>query len=98
MAKCSFCSRQIEQGKGVIFVAFARVYNFCQLSPTVYGHPKISSALLLSTILEKGLDNQPLPPAADSVTPVLHYNIRGKDYYQRQSTGNAQAEKGAGHA
>ena len=29
MAKCSFCSRQIEQGKGVIFVAFARVYNFC---------------------------------------------------------------------
>ncbi|MFH2074891.1 MAG: IS21 family transposase, partial [Pseudomonadota bacterium] len=52
----------------------------------------------VKSILEKGLDNQPLPPAADSVTPVLHYNIRGKDYYQRQSAGNAQAEKGADHA
>jgi len=38
----------------------------------------------VKSILEKGLDKQPLPPAFDSVTPVLHYNIRGKDYYQQQ--------------
>lgn len=29
MAKCSFCSKQVELGKGVIFVAFDRTYNFC---------------------------------------------------------------------
>lgn len=52
----------------------------------------------VKSILEKGLDNQPLPPAADSATPVLHYNIRGKDYYQRQPAGNAQVEKEDGHA
>ena len=50
----------------------------------------------VKSILEKGLDNQPLPPASDSVTPVLHYNIRGKDYYQHLSVG--KAEKEADHA
>ncbi len=50
----------------------------------------------VKSILEKGLDNQPLPSAADSVTPILHYNLRGKDYYQRLSTG--KAEKEADHA
>ena len=38
----------------------------------------------VKSILEKGIDKQPLPPVSDSVTPVIHYNIRGKDYYQQQ--------------
>jgi transposase len=38
----------------------------------------------VKSILEKGLDKQPLLPASDPVVPVLHYNIRGKDYYQKQ--------------
>lgn len=29
MAKCSFCNKQVEHGRGVIFVAMDRVYNFC---------------------------------------------------------------------
>ena len=33
--------------------------------------------------MKKSLDKQPLLSVSDSVTPVLHYNIRGKDYYQR---------------
>jgi len=52
----------------------------------------------VKSILEKGLDNQPLPPSTDSATPVLHYNIRGKDYYQRLSADNVQAEKEADNA
>ena len=39
----------------------------------------------VKSILEKGLDKQPLSPASDSAVPVLHYNIRGKDYYQRMA-------------
>jgi transposase len=38
----------------------------------------------VKSILEKGLDKQPLLPALDSVIPVLHYNIRGKEYYKQQ--------------
>ena len=38
----------------------------------------------IKSILEKGLDKQPLLPAADSVKPVFHYNLRGKEYYQKQ--------------
>lgn len=29
MAKCSFCDKHIELGKGVIYVAADSVYNFC---------------------------------------------------------------------
>jgi large subunit ribosomal protein L24e len=29
MAKCSFCSKQIEQGHGVTFVDMYKIYNFC---------------------------------------------------------------------
>ena len=29
MVKCSFCSRQVEPGRGLIYVAPDRVYNFC---------------------------------------------------------------------
>jgi len=38
----------------------------------------------IESILKKGLDKQPLPPASGPVTPILHYNIRGKGYYQKQ--------------
>jgi transposase len=38
----------------------------------------------VKSILGKGLDKQPIPPASAPVTPILHYNIRGKDYYQKQ--------------
>jgi len=38
----------------------------------------------IKSILEKGLDKQPLLPALDSVKPVLHYNLRGKEYYRQQ--------------
>ena len=38
----------------------------------------------IKSILEKGLDKQPLLPAFDSVKPVLHYNLRGKEYYRQQ--------------
>jgi len=44
----------------------------------------------IKSILEKGLDKQPLLPSLDSAKPVLHYNIRGKEYYQKQP--------GVGHA
>jgi DNA replication protein DnaC len=49
-------------------------------------------------LLEQGLDKQPPPQAADSGEPVYHYNIRGKDYYQHLSVGNALIEKEADHA
>ena len=43
----------------------------------------------VKSILEKGLDKQPLSPASDSAVPVLHYNIRGKDYYQQEAVKHA---------
>ena len=43
----------------------------------------------VKSILEKGLDKQPLLPAFDAVKPVLHYNIRGKEYYQKQGVVHA---------
>ena len=43
----------------------------------------------VKSILEKGLDKQPLLPTVDAVTPVLHYNIRGKEYYQKQAVVHA---------
>jgi hypothetical protein len=38
----------------------------------------------VKSILGKGLDKQPILPTVAPATPVLHYNIRGKDYYQKQ--------------
>ena len=29
MKKCSFCNNQVEQGKGVTFVSYDKIYNFC---------------------------------------------------------------------
>jgi transposase len=50
----------------------------------------------VKSILEKGLDKQPLSPASDSVTPVLHDNIRGKDYYQQLSASACAESLSAG--
>jgi len=46
------------------------------------GSPTRSSAV---SILEKGLDSQPLPQsdqAADHLSLPAHENVRGADYYQ----------------
>jgi len=43
----------------------------------------------VKSILENGLENQPLPSTSDSVKPVYHYNIRGKDYYQQKEADHA---------
>jgi transposase len=43
----------------------------------------------VKSILEKGLDKQPLLLAFDAVKPVLHYNLRGKEYYQKQGVVHA---------
>ncbi len=38
----------------------------------------------VKSILENNIDKQPLLPAFDAVKPVQHYNLRGKEYYQKE--------------
>ena len=35
----------------------------------------------VATLLEKGLESTPLPSDSDGLQPVLHENLRGRDYY-----------------
>ena len=35
----------------------------------------------IASILDKGLDRQPLPTAAPAATPIVHANVRGAKYY-----------------
>lgn len=43
----------------------------------------------VKSILENSIDKQPLIPAFDSVKPVQHHNLRGKEYYLQQEVGHA---------
>lgn len=38
----------------------------------------------VKSILENNIDKKPLAPAFDSVKPVQHHNLRGKEYYQKE--------------
>jgi transposase len=43
----------------------------------------------VESILKQGLDRQQLPESLSSEKPVLHYNIRGREYYHEKEAGNA---------
>ena len=43
----------------------------------------------VKSILENSIDKQPLIPACDSVKPIQHHNLRGKEYYLQQEVGHA---------
>jgi len=43
----------------------------------------------VKSILENSIDKQPLIPAFDSVKPIQHHNLRGKEYYLQQEVGHA---------
>lgn len=43
----------------------------------------------VKSILENSLDKQPLIPAFDTVKPIQHNNLRGKEYYLQQEVGHA---------
>jgi transposase len=43
----------------------------------------------VESILKANLDQQKLPESASAVKPVLHYNIRGREYYQQQEAAHA---------
>ncbi|HPC03071.1 MAG TPA: hypothetical protein PKY58_06450 [Syntrophales bacterium] len=43
----------------------------------------------VESILKANLDQQKLPEPASPVKPVLHYNIRGREYYQQQEAPHA---------
>jgi len=43
----------------------------------------------VESILKQGLDRQALPEPYVQAKPVLHYNIRGKDYYHEKETDHA---------
>jgi transposase len=56
-----------------------RLENACQRA-LIYG---LASYLRLQTLLEKGLDRNPLPAEkTDDVSPIHHHNIRGPHYYE----------------
>jgi transposase len=43
----------------------------------------------VESILKANLDQQKLPETAPAVKPVIHYNIRGREYYQRKEAAHA---------
>jgi transposase len=43
----------------------------------------------VESILKQGLDRQTLPEPHAEVKPVLHYNIRGKEYYHEKEADHA---------
>ncbi len=44
----------------------------------------------VESILKRGLDRQELPGSSTSQKALLHYNIRGKEYYHEKGATNAQ--------
>ncbi len=49
---------------------------------------KAHSYKSVESILKQGLDRQQMPQSHGSEKPVLHYNIRGRNYYEKEA-GNA---------
>jgi transposase len=43
----------------------------------------------VESILKTKLDQQALPESASPGTPVIHCNIRGREYYQRKEAAHA---------
>jgi len=43
----------------------------------------------VESILKTNLDKQELPPPLSPEKPIIHYNIRGKEYYQQKEAAHA---------
>jgi transposase len=43
----------------------------------------------VESILKTNLDKQELPPPLSSEKPIIHYNIRGREYYQQEESTHA---------
>jgi len=43
----------------------------------------------VESILKTSLDKQDLPESSSPEKPIIHYNIRGRDYYQQKEAGHA---------
>jgi transposase len=57
-----------------------RLEHACRRAVAIQGHSYTS----VQSILKRGLDRQPVPPSPSQqeILPLVHSNIRGKDYYQ----------------
>jgi transposase len=43
----------------------------------------------VESILKTNLDKQELPESSSPEKPIIHYNIRGREYYQQKEAGHA---------
>ena len=87
MAKVMASRKHPEQGYrsclGILRLAqkygAQRLENACRRALVIRGYSYKS----VKSILDRGLDGQPLPEANPSrqSEPIVHNNIRGKDYY-----------------
>ena len=52
-------------------------------------HLKAYSYKSVESILKTNLDKQELPESSAPEKPIVHYNIRGREYYQQEETAHA---------
>lgn len=85
--------RHPEQG----FRACLGIIRLAKRYPTERVEAACARALVLKTysyksvesILKTNLDKQAVPQSASPGKPILHYNIRGKEYYHQKEAGHA---------